>query len=168
MSKKGLQKPVGIHLTPGAGGYNWDPTYYAGADYIFLQLGFSAEEHGYATVSLEEKQAILLQALNLGIPVIAAEYSLDSSSPEAKAFGDWACANGAVGTGNGRTVEACGQAEEDESLSKSMAVRSPRSALPSQPFGLYRPFESQLPCGPRMIVTSSVSIKPLARIIPSE
>ena len=54
----------------------------------------------------------------MGIPVIAAEYSLDSSSPEAKAFGDWACANGAVGTGNGRTVEACGQAEEDESFVK--------------------------------------------------
>ncbi len=116
--KEKTQKPVGIHLTPGSGGYNWDPTYYAGADYIFLQLGFSVEGHGYATVSLEEKQAILLQAVNLGIPVIAAEYSLDSLSAEAQAFGDWACANGAVGTGNGRTVEACGQAEEDESFVK--------------------------------------------------
>ena len=116
--KEKTKKPVGIHLTPGSGGYNWDPTYYAGADYIFLQLGFSVEGHGYATVTLEEKQAILLQALNLGIPVIAAEYSLDSLSPEAQAFGDWACANGAVATGNGRTVEACGQAEEDESFVK--------------------------------------------------
>ena len=111
-------KPVGIHLTPGPGGHNWDPTFYAGADYIFLQLGFSTSELGYETVTTEEKKAIFMQALNLGIPVIAAEYSLDSSSAEAKAFGDWACANGAVGTGNGRTVEACGQAADDESFIK--------------------------------------------------
>lgn len=111
-------KPVGIHLTPGAGGQNLDPTYYAGADYIFLQLGFSTPESGYEVFTTEEKKAIFMQALNLGIPVIASEYSLDSSSAEAKAFGDWACANGAVGTGNGRTVEACGQATDDESFVK--------------------------------------------------
>tara|TARA_Y100001934_G_scaffold265148_1_gene342956 strand:- start:980 stop:2071 length:1092 start_codon:yes stop_codon:yes gene_type:complete len=111
-------KPVGIHLTPGPGGYNWDPTYYAGADYIFLQLGFSTAESGYTTVTTEQKKAIFMEALNLGIPVIAAEYSLDSTSAEAKAFGDWACANGAVGTGNGRTVEACGQATGSESFVK--------------------------------------------------
>jgi hypothetical protein len=117
-------KPIGVHLSPGPGGVDWDPTYYAGADYIFLQLGFTHEQSGYNIVSIEQKKAILLEALNLGIPIIAAEYSLDSDSPEAKAFGDWACENGAVGTGNGRSITACGQSSstEEDFLTKNSGV----------------------------------------------
>lgn len=117
-------KPIGVHLSPGSGGVNLDPTYYAGADYIFLQLGFTHGEFGYEGVSIEEKKAILLEALNLGIPIIAAEYSLDSDSAEAKAFGDWACEAGAVGTGNGRSITACGQSSstEEDFLTKNSGV----------------------------------------------
>jgi len=40
---------------------------------------------------------------------VANEYSLYSESAQAKALGDRLCAEGAVGTGNGRTVTFCGQ-----------------------------------------------------------
>lgn len=123
-AKGKTSKPIGVHLSPGPGGVDWDPTYYAGADYIFLQLGFTHEQSGYNVVSIEQKKAILLEALNLGIPIIAAEYSLDSDSAEAKAFGDWACKNGAVGTGNGRSITACGQSSstDENFLTKNSGV----------------------------------------------
>jgi hypothetical protein len=123
-AKGKTSKPIGVHLSPGPGGADWDPTYYAGADYIFLQLGFTHEQSGYNVVSIEQKKAILLEALNLGIPIIAAEYSLDSDSAEAKAFGDWACKNGAVGTGNGRSITACGQSSstDENFLTKNSGV----------------------------------------------
>jgi len=52
---------------------------------------------------------MLREALTLGIPVIANEYSLQSTSAQAKALGDRLCAEGAVGTGNGRNVSRWGQ-----------------------------------------------------------
>jgi hypothetical protein len=57
--------------------------------------------------------AMLREALTLGIPVIANEYSLQSTSAQAKALGDRLCAEGAVGTGNGRNVSRCGQRKKE-------------------------------------------------------
>ena len=39
---------------------------------------------------------------------------MDSSSTVAKRYGDIACEMGAVGTGNGRTVDLCGQKVEEK------------------------------------------------------
>ena len=47
----------------------------------------------------------------LGKPVIVSEYSLNSESAAAKAVGDEMCRMGAVGTGNGRTINYCGHEE---------------------------------------------------------
>ena len=54
------------------------------------------------------------QALALGKPVVVAEYHMDSSSDVAKRYGDIACQMGAIGTGNGRNVEQCGQAPKEK------------------------------------------------------
>ena len=43
-----------------------------------------------------------------GKPVVASEYAKESRTPAARALGDAACAAGAVGTGNGRSVTFCG------------------------------------------------------------
>jgi len=45
-------------------------------------------------------------------PVIVSEYSLQSDTAYARALGDIACEMGAVGTGNGRSVNICGQREK--------------------------------------------------------
>ena len=52
---------------------------------------------------------MLKKALSLGKAVIVSEYALYSESSAAKALGDILCAQGALGTGNGRTVNFCGQ-----------------------------------------------------------
>ncbi len=44
--------------------------------------------------------------------MVANEYSLYSEDPKAKTLGDRLCAEGAVGTGNGRNVQRCGQKED--------------------------------------------------------
>jgi hypothetical protein len=46
--------------------------------------------------------------------VVANEYSLYSESAQAKALGDRLCAEGAVGTGNGRNIVFCGQVSQKE------------------------------------------------------
>jgi hypothetical protein len=92
-------KPIGVHLTPGV-----KKEYYANADYVFLQIGFNK--------SAAEVAAMVKDAMaQTGLPVIASEYDKESRSPQAKALGDAACAAGAVGTGNGRTVSFCGKEE---------------------------------------------------------
>ena len=53
--------------------------------------------------------AMLKEAMKLGKPVVANEYSLYSEDPKARALGDRLCAEGAVGTGNGRNIYFCGQ-----------------------------------------------------------
>jgi hypothetical protein len=62
--------------------------------------------------------AMLKEALKLGKPVVANEYSLYSESAQAKALGDRLCAEGAVGTGNGRNIQACGQREAKNKVPK--------------------------------------------------
>lgn len=108
--KSKTKKPVAVHLAPGVGGFKKDPSYYAEADYIFLQLG----DHltGDHVADKEMSLAMLREAMKLGKPVVANEYALFSEDPQAKALGDALCAAGAVGTGNGRTVVLCGQQEE--------------------------------------------------------
>ena len=106
-AKSRTNKPVAVHLAPGVGGFKGDTSYYAEADYIFLQFG----DHltGDYVADTEMAVAMLKEALKLGKPVVANEYSLYSESAQAKALGDRLCAEGAVGTGNGRTVSFCGQ-----------------------------------------------------------
>ncbi len=105
--KANTDKHVAVHLTPGVGGHSGNTNYYKGADFIYLQLG----DHltGDLTADTEMAVAMLKEALKLGIPVVANEYSLVSTSEQARALGDRLCAEGAVGTGNGRSVSFCGQ-----------------------------------------------------------
>ena len=97
--KSKTNKPIGVHLTPGM-----QPEYFANADYIFLQTGFNKTP--------EQVKAIVAHAIAVtGKPVVASEYHLESRSATARALGDAACAAGAIGTGNGRTIQFCGYEE---------------------------------------------------------
>jgi hypothetical protein len=107
--KARTNKPVAVHLAPGVGGYKHDISYYNEADYIFLQIGDHLTGDYVADVELAKR--MMIKALNLGKPVIANEYALYSESAQAKALGDLMCAMGAVGTGNGRNIEWCGEEE---------------------------------------------------------
>ena len=99
--KTKTKKPVGVHLSPGI-----QPGYFDNADIIYLQTGFDLNEAQF--------RARVNQALALGKPVVVAEYHMDSSSDVAKRYGDIACQMGAIGTGNGRNVEQCGQAPKEK------------------------------------------------------
>ena len=105
-AKSLTNKPVGVHLTPGVGGATGNLNYYRNADYIYLQFG----DHltGDFTTDSALAVAMLKQALTVGLPVVANEYSIVSESAGARALGDLLCANGAVGTGNGRNIAYCG------------------------------------------------------------
>ena len=107
--KARTNKPVAVHLAPGVGGYKRDVNYYKGADYIFLQIGDHLTGDYVADVELAKR--MLNEALQLGIPVVANEYALRSETAQAKALGDLMCQMGAVGTGNGRTIQFCGAEE---------------------------------------------------------
>lgn len=103
--KKRTNKPVGVHLSPGNGGFRKNVSYYKNADYIYLQF-----PHNFGTADREKSIQIAREAVKLGIPVIASEYSTDGSSSVAKALGDELCkVNGVVGTGSGRNVTVCGK-----------------------------------------------------------
>jgi hypothetical protein len=108
-AKSLTNKPVGVHLTPGVGGSTGNLDYYRNADYIYLQFGDHLS--GDFTTDSAKAVAILKQALTVGIPVVANEYSIVSESAGARALGDLLCQNGAVGTGNGRTIQFCGAEE---------------------------------------------------------
>ena len=97
-------KPVGVHLTTGIGGHKGNKEYYANADYVYLQTGWDKTP---AEITAMVKQAIAVT----GKPVVASEYAKESRSAAARALGDAACLAGAVGTGNGRSVDFCGQKE---------------------------------------------------------
>ena len=94
-------KPVGVHLTSGIGGRKGNNEYYANADYVFLQTGWDKTP---AQVAAMVKQAMAVT----GKPVVASEYAKESRTPAARALGDAACAAGAIGTGNGRSIVPCG------------------------------------------------------------
>jgi len=95
-------KPVGVHLTSGIGGHKGNKEYYANADYVYLQTGWDKTP---AEITAMVKQAIAVT----GKPVVASEYAKESRSAAARALGDAACLAGAIGTGNGRSVDFCGQ-----------------------------------------------------------
>jgi hypothetical protein len=96
LRRKGVNKPIGVHLTPGV-----KPEYYKDADVIYLQTGFDLSEQQFRA-SIEE-------ALKLGKPVVVSEYHMDGTTARARAFGDIACSyDGVVGTGNGRGTSVCG------------------------------------------------------------
>ena len=107
--KARTNKPVAVHLAPGVGGFKRDINYYKEADYIFLQIGDHLTGDYVADVELAKR--MLTEAMKLGIPVVANEYALYSESAQAKALGDLMCQMGAVGTGNGRTIQFCGAEE---------------------------------------------------------
>ena len=94
-------KPVGVHLTSGLGGHKGNMAYYANADYVFLQTGWDKTP---AQIAAMVKQAMAVT----GLPVVASEYAKESRTPAARALGDAACAAGAIGTGNGRSIVPCG------------------------------------------------------------
>ena len=98
-------KPVAVHMTSKVGGHKKDISYYEHADIIFLQTGWVDE------IGEKEFRKRVAEAIALGKPVVVAEYSLSSDSAKARRYGDIACEMGAVGTGNGRNVTACGQRE---------------------------------------------------------
>jgi hypothetical protein len=107
--KQRTNKPVAVHLAPGVGGYKKDINYYKNADYIFLQIG----DHltGDYVADTELAKSMLNEALQLGMPVVANEYSYRNENAASKALGDLMCQMGAVGTGNGRTIQFCGAEE---------------------------------------------------------
>ncbi len=131
--KSSTSKPIGVHLTPGVGGISGNTTYYDQADYIFLQIGDHTS--GDFVADTDTAVAMLKKALALGKAVIVSEYALYSESSAAKALGDILCAQGALGTGNGRTVNFCGQglaeASSSDSDSDSDAVSDALSAAGS-------------------------------------
>ena len=98
---------MAVHLAPGVGGFKRDVRYYKGADFIYLQIG----DHIHGDFVADSTLAVnmLKEAMKLGIPVVANEYSAVSESATARALGDLLCQNGAVGTGNGRNMTLCGQ-----------------------------------------------------------
>ena len=102
--KTKTNKPVGVHLTTGLGGHKGNTAYYTNADYVFLQTGWNKTP---AQVAAMVKQAMVVT----GKPVVASEYAKESRTPAALALGNAACAAGAIGTGNGRTIQFCGAEE---------------------------------------------------------
>jgi len=98
--KQHTNKPIGVHLTP-----TTPLEYVTHADVLYLQTGFGLTQEQFR----EKVKATLLATSK---PVIVSEYSLQSDTAYARALGDIACEMGAVGTGNGRSVNICGQREK--------------------------------------------------------
>jgi len=98
--KQHTNKPIGVHLTP-----TTPLEYVTHADVLYLQTGFGLTQEQFR----EKVKAALLATSK---PVIVSEYSLQSDTAYARALGDIACEMGAVGTGNGRSVNICGQREQ--------------------------------------------------------
>ena len=98
--KRYTKKLIGVHLTPAT-----PLEYVTHADVLYLQTGF-----GLTQEQFREKVKTTLSATSK--PVIVSEYSLQSDTANARALGDIACELGAIGTGNGRSINLCGQREK--------------------------------------------------------
>jgi len=98
--KRYTKKLIGVHLTPAT-----PLEYVTHADVLYFQTGFGLTQEQFR----EKVKATLLATSK---PVIVSEYSLQSDTAYARALGDIACEMGAVGTGNGRSVDLCGQREK--------------------------------------------------------
>ena len=130
-------KPIGVHLTTGIGGHSGNKEYYANADYIFLQFGWNKTP---AEVAAMVKQAMAVT----GKPVVASEYAKESRTAASKALGDAACLAGAIGTGNGRSIQYCGQREEKK---KSWIKKNETTLIgvTAAAIGIYMVSRMQLP-----------------------
>ena len=98
--KRYTKKLIGVHLTPAT-----PLEYVTHADVLYLQTGF-----GLTQEQFREKVKTTLSATSK--PVIVSEYSLQSDTANARALGDIACELGAIGTGNGRSINLCGRREK--------------------------------------------------------
>ena len=104
--KQHTNKPIGVHLTPAT-----PLEYVTHSDVRYLQTGFGLSQEQFR----EKVKATLLATSK---PVIVSEYALQSDTAHARALGDIACEEGAIGTGNGRNVQYCGQQEKKKSWLK--------------------------------------------------
>lgn len=109
LRKKGVNKPIGVHLTPhmfksfDAEDQHRLALYYKDADVIYLQTGWFNE------IGEEKFRERIKHALKFGKPVVVSEYDHDGITATARAAGDIACSYaGVVGTGNGRGTAVCG------------------------------------------------------------
>jgi len=114
LRKKGVNKPIGVHLTPHM--YkDFDEkdrkrlaAYYKNADVIYLQTGWFNE------IGEEKFRERIKHALKFGKPVVVSEYDRYGITATARAAGNIACSYaGVVGTGNGRGTAVCGSLVED-------------------------------------------------------
>ena len=98
LRRKGVNKPIGVHLTPGMAGKE---SYVKDADIIYLQTGFDKTD--------DQIRQSVAYAVSLGKPVVVSEYHLDGTSAEARRIGDLICTEfpTVIGTGNGRGSSTC-------------------------------------------------------------
>ncbi len=98
LRRKGVNKPIGVHLTPGMAGKE---AYVKDADIIYLQTGFNKTD--------DQIRESVRYAISLGKPVVVSEYHKDGTSAEARRIGDLICTEfpTVVGTGNGRGSSTC-------------------------------------------------------------
>ena len=109
LRRKGVNKPIGVHLTPGMAGKE---AYIKDADIIYLQTGFDKTD--------DQIRESVRYAISLGKPVVVSEYHKEGTSEEARRIGDLICTEfpTVVGTGNGRGSTTCASyamPEEEES-----------------------------------------------------
>ena len=98
LRRKGVNKPIGVHLTPGMSGKE---AYVKDADIIYLQTGFDKTD--------DQIRQSVAYAISLGKPVVVSEYHKDGTSAEARRIGDLICNEfkTVIGTGNGRGSSVC-------------------------------------------------------------
>jgi len=106
LRKKGVNKPIGVHLTPHLVKDKNTARlkeYYKDADVIYLQTGWANE------IGEGKFREHIEYALTFGKPVVVSEYSREGITEEARHWGNIACSyKGVVGTGNGRGTAVCG------------------------------------------------------------
>ena len=98
LRRKGVNKPIGVHLTPGMAGKE---EYIKDADIIYHQIGFDKTD--------AEIRASIDYAISLGKPVVVSEYHKNGTSEEARRIGNLICNEypTVIGTGNGRGASTC-------------------------------------------------------------
>ena len=98
LRRKGVNKPIGVHLTPGMAGKE---EYIKDADIIYHQVGFDKTD--------AEIRASIDYAISLGKPVVVSEYHKNGTSEEARRIGNLICNEypTVIGTGNGRGASTC-------------------------------------------------------------
>ncbi len=105
LRKKGVNKPIAVHLTPGMSGKE---AYIKDADILYHQVGFDKTD--------AEIRESIRYAVSLGKPVVVSEYHKEGTSEEARRIGDLICSEfkTVIGTGNGRGSSTCASYEMPE------------------------------------------------------